>query len=166
MRKIASFTGLNFHDLSWHFALKSLRQLCFPHHPIFWTLSNGKPHANWDEAAQLCRCGCVLVMWEQLPFSSWLWYGATVKRSMPWLAPEQCAVVPPASRLTDVVGRWTDQLHPACVFEELKRMYAPYFLWWNIAGKELYYYTVSCCDNKIFFCELFKHVLMRAHVGF
>lgn len=103
------------------------------------------------EAPCKLRWGCPAVqawlcplVWEQLPFSSWSWYGASAERSTPWLAPEQRAVFPPAPRLTDVVGWWTDQLHPACVFEELKRMYTPYFLWWNIAGEEWLIIFLHC----------------------
>jgi len=83
-------------------------------------------HLRWScpaAAIWLCR-----VVWEHLPFSSWSWCGPAVRRRTPWLAPEQCPIFPPASRLTDVGGQWLGQLQPACVFEELKRKYVLYFL--------------------------------------
>lgn len=81
VKKIIGFRGLHFRDLIEHFAFKSLWQQCFPQHPIFWTLS------MWTEL----RLPSMTVMREQLPFSSWLWHGAAIRRSMPWLAPGQCA---------------------------------------------------------------------------
>lgn len=82
MNKIIDFRGLHFRDLIGHFALKSLWQQCFFQHPVFWALS------MWIEL----RLPSMTVMWEQLPFSSWLWHGAAVRRSMPWLAPGHCAI--------------------------------------------------------------------------